>query len=90
MNGSQPEPSPRRIAELQPIPSLAKTLYQYGERWEIERVDCGAEWIAVLRETGGGYIQIVSARDLDGLRYKMDQAERDEPEEREADRHRTG
>ena len=38
------------------------------------------EWLAVWRETGGDYIRLVGAHDLAGLRFKMDQAEREEPE----------
>jgi hypothetical protein len=64
--------------------SLAQLLHEYSQRWEVERVDRGTEWVAVLRETSGNYMRIVGARDLDALRYKMDQVERDEPEEREA------
>jgi hypothetical protein len=63
--------------------SLARLLHKYGERWEIERVERSTEWVAVLRETDGGYIRIVGAHDLGALRYKMDEVERDEPEERE-------
>ncbi len=36
---------------------------------------------AVLRETGGDYIRIVAANDLGALRYRMNEVERDEPEE---------
>ena len=63
--------------------SLARLFREYGDRWEIEKVHRGTEWIAVLRETGGGYIRVIGAHDLGALRYKMDQAEADEPEERE-------
>jgi hypothetical protein len=63
--------------------SLAKLLHDYGERWEIEKVARGTEWIGVLRETGGDYIRIVGASDLDGLRYRMGLVEKEEPEERE-------
>jgi hypothetical protein len=61
--------------------SLAKVLSDYGERWEIEKVNRGTEWIGVLRETSGDYIRIVGAHNLDGLRYRMDLVEREEPEE---------
>ncbi len=63
--------------------SLAKLFREYGERWEIERVERGTEWVAVQRETSGDYIRVVGGRDLGALRYKMDQDERDEPEERQ-------
>jgi hypothetical protein len=52
--------------------SLAQLLHEYSERWEVEQVDRGTEWVAVLRETSGNYIRIVGACDLDALRYKMD------------------
>jgi hypothetical protein len=65
--------------------SLAKLYCDYGERWEIEKVTRGTEWIGVLREATGDYIRIVGAHDLDALRYRMDQIEREEPEEREPD-----
>lgn len=63
--------------------SLARVFSDYGERWEIEKVNRGTEWIGVLRETSGDYIRIVGANDLDGLRYRMDLVEREEPEEGE-------
>ncbi|MGO9082864.1 MAG: hypothetical protein ACLQDY_28195 [Streptosporangiaceae bacterium] len=63
--------------------SLARLLHEYGERWEIERVERSTEWVAVLRETAGNYIRIVGAHDIGALRYKMDEVERDKPEERE-------
>ena len=59
--------------------SLAKLFHEYGERWEIERVERGTEWVACRRD--GEFIDIIGARDLGALRYKMDQAERPEPEE---------
>ena len=61
--------------------SLAKLLHHYADRWEIERVDRGTKWVAVHRETSGDYIRIVGAHDLGALQYKMEQVERDEPEE---------
>ena len=59
--------------------SLAKLFREYGGRWEIERVERGTEWVACRRD--GEFIDIIGARDLGALRYKMDQAERPEPEE---------
>lgn len=64
-------------------PSLARLFRDYGDRWDIEHILRGTEWVAVHRESGGDYIRIVAAHDLGALRYKMGQAERDEPEERE-------
>ena len=60
--------------------SLAKLVCDYGERWEIEKVTRGTEWIGVLRETSGEYIRIVGAHDLDGLRHRMDVVEEEGPE----------
>ncbi len=72
------------------LPSLAQTFREYGGRWEIEKVPKGVEWVAVLRETGGDYIQIVAAQDIHALRYRMNQVEKDEPEDRaSADKKRT-
>lgn len=78
------ETPPRRPAAPYRPPGLAETLRQYGERWEIEHMDHRSEWIAVLRETGGDYIRIVGANNLGDLHYKMNQVERDDPEERDA------
>jgi hypothetical protein len=47
-----------------------------GQEWR-------SHWVAVLRETGGDYIRIIGAHDLGTLRDKMDEAENDEPEERD-------
>ena len=75
--------APQRPA-LPRTPSLARLLHDYAERWEVERVERGTEWVAVLRDTSGDYIRIVGAHDIGALRYKMDEAEKDEPEERDA------
>jgi hypothetical protein len=61
--------------------SLAKLFREYGQRWEIERVERGAEWVSVLRDSKPTVL-ILGARDLAGLRYRMDEAEREEAEER--------
>jgi hypothetical protein len=66
------------------LPSLAQTFREYGERWEIEKVPKGVEWIAVLRETSGDYIRIVAAHDIAALRFRMNDVEREKPEERES------
>ncbi|GEM_PF-1242750 len=73
-----------RTPALPRSPSLARLLHEYAERWEIERVERSTEWVAVLRESGGDYIRIIGAHDLGALRYKMDEVEHDEPEERGA------
>jgi hypothetical protein len=57
--------------------SLAKLFSEYGQRWEIERIERGAEWVAVLRGSKP-VIHIIGARDLAALRYRMDEAEREE------------
>ena len=66
-------------------PSLARLFRDFGDRWEIEKVQRGVEWVAVQRESGGDYVRVVSGRDLDALRYWMKEVEKDEPEEREPD-----
>ena len=83
MTSPQSVPSPRTPA-MPRTHSLARLLHEYAERWEVERVERGTEWVAVLRETSGDYIRIVGAHDLGALRYKMDEAEHDEPQERDA------
>ena len=92
MSGERPEhgtsaaaandQAPRGAPAPHRNPSLARLFRQYGDRWEIERVERSTEWIGVLRETSGDYICIVGAHDLGALRYKMDEAERDESAER--------
>jgi len=42
----------------------------------IERVGRGTEWVACRRD--GDLIDIIGARDLGGLRYHMDAAEKEE------------
>jgi hypothetical protein len=80
---STPSAPPPRTSALPRTPSLARLLNDYAERWEIERVERSTEWVAVLRDTTGDYIRIVGAHDLGALRYKMDEAENDKPEERD-------
>ena len=63
--------------------SLAKLFREYGQRWEIERVERGTEWVACRRD--GEIIDIIGARDLGALRYRMEEAEREEAGEREPD-----
>jgi hypothetical protein len=63
--------------------SLAKLFREYGNRWEIERVERGTEWVACRRDRD--ILDIVGARDLAGLRYKMDEVEREEGEQSEPD-----
>ncbi len=61
--------------------SLAKLVSDKGERWEVERVERGTKWVAVLRESTGDYIRIVGGRDLGALRYNMEEVERDQAHE---------
>jgi len=68
--------------------SLARLLHDYGDRWEIERVERNTEWVAVPRQGDTGYIRIVGGRDLAALRYNMDQVERDGVSEQQAERAR--
>jgi hypothetical protein len=60
--------------------SLARLFREYGGRWELERVERGTEWVACRRDSE--FIDIIGARDLAALRYRMDAAEREEAEER--------
>lgn len=60
--------------------SLARLFRDHGDRWEIERVERGTEWVAVLRDSKP-VIHIIGARDLGALRYRMEEAEREETEE---------
>ena len=56
--------------------SLARLFRDHGQRWEIERIERGCEWVAVQRETDGDFIRIIGARDLGALRYHIEAAER--------------
>lgn len=76
------ETSRRRLDDPNP-PSLAKVYREFGDRWEIEPMPPGTRWVAVLRESGGDYVRMVVAHDVHALRFRMDHAEREEPEERE-------
>jgi hypothetical protein len=79
---SPPPGSPARMPTPPLSHSLARLLHDYAARWEIERVERSTEWVAVLGDTSGDYIRIIGAHDIGALRHKMDEAERDEPEER--------
>lgn len=59
--------------------SLARLFRDYSERWEIERVERGTEWVACRR--GSDFIDIIGARDLGALRYRIEEAERAEAAE---------
>jgi hypothetical protein len=76
--------SVRRVLDSRRPPSLAKLYRDFGNDWEIEPVPPGAKWIAVQRESGGDYVRILTAHDVNALRLRLDAAEHDEPEERDA------
>lgn len=62
--------------------SLAKLYREFGDRWEIEQIPAGTKWIAVQRENEDD-TTIVVANGVETLRYRMTEAEREDPEERE-------
>lgn len=68
---------------MRPEPGLAQTFREYGDRWDIEQIPPGTRWIAVDRESCGDLIRLVFAHEVGTLRYRMTQAEKAEPEERE-------
>lgn len=63
--------------------SLAKLIRDYGQNWEIEHIDRGAEWLA-YQPDDDGHITIITARDLHGLRFKLTQAQQHDAEEQGA------
>ena len=63
--------------------SVAGLYREFGDGWEIEPIPPGTKWIAVQRETTGDYIRIVLAHEMGTLRFRMNEAEQEEPEERE-------
>lgn len=63
--------------------SLARLYREFGDRWEIEPIPPGTKWIAVVRESSGDCIRIVAAHEIGTLRFRMSEAEREEPAERE-------
>ena len=65
--------------------SVAKLYRDFSGRWEIEPVPPGTRWIAVQREPGGDFLPIVVAHEVGTLRFRMTEAERETPEEREND-----
>jgi hypothetical protein len=79
------DPGPDTPWQLNRDASLAKLFRDFAQRWEIEKIARGPEWIAIDRDTGGDYIRLIAAHDLHALRYRLAQAEREEPEKREPD-----
>ena len=78
--------APRTQASLIASFSLARLIHDYGDRWEIERVERNTEWIAVPRQGDDDYIRIIGGRDLAALRYSIDQIEHAEAQEQLAKR----
>jgi hypothetical protein len=64
-------------------PSLARLFRDHSERWEIEQVPRGTEWVAVHKDPEG-WCRIVASRDLAGLRYYIETAEHEETAGQEA------
>ena len=64
-------------------PSIARLYHEYGDRWEIEPIPPGTKWIAVHREPGSDYLRVVLAHEVGTLRFRMNEAEREQPGERE-------
>jgi hypothetical protein len=60
---------------------LASLFRDFGQRWEIEHVEHGTEWVACCHN--GEVIHIIGARDLGALRYRIEAAEREEAEARQ-------
>lgn len=73
----------RRLLEDPHPPSLAKLFREFGDRWDIEQIPRGTQWIAVFRESGGDYVRMVAAHDVHTLRFRMNAVENEAPEERE-------
>lgn len=57
-------------------PSLARLFRDHGQRWEIEKIARGNEWVAVRHDDDGTF-HILSANDLGALRYHIEAAERE-------------
>lgn len=55
--------------------SLSDLFRDYGERWEIEKLLQGCQWVACTRN--GPPVQIIAARDVNALRYHIEAAERE-------------
>lgn len=57
--------------------SLARLFRDHGDRWEIEKITRGCEWVAVRRDEGGA-LQIIGAHDIGALRFHIEAAERED------------
>ncbi len=56
--------------------SLAGLFKDFGDRWQIEHMEASAKWVAVQRD--GDELRVIGAHDLGALRYRLEQAERDD------------
>lgn len=55
---------------------MAALFRDHGQRWEIEPLEPGCQWVACARD--GPAVQIIAARDIAGLRFHIEAAERDQ------------
>lgn len=62
---------------------LAGLLGDYGDRWEIEELDPGSAWVAVLRR--GSFVHVLAAYDLDDSRAKLQKSDAEDTQRKEAD-----
>jgi hypothetical protein len=56
--------------------SLARLIKDFGDRWVVEHTGAGTAWVAVRRD--GDDIRIIGSHDVGGLRFKIEQAERED------------
>jgi len=56
--------------------SLARLIKDHGDQWVIEHTGASTAWVAVRRD--GDDIRILGAHDVGGLRYQIEQAERED------------
>ena len=63
---------------------LIGLLGDYGDRWEIEELDPGSAWVAVIRR--GSFVHVLAAHDLDDLRAKLQKADAEDTQRKEADK----
>ena len=56
--------------------SLARLIKDHGGRWVIEHTGSSTAWVAARRD--GDDIRIIGAHDVGGLRYRIEQAERED------------
>jgi hypothetical protein len=55
--------------------SLAGLIKDHGGRWVIEHTGASTAWVAARRD--GDDIRILGSHDVGGLRYQIEQAERE-------------